>query len=157
LAGCASGPKYGAIKSTISPIQADKSRITFYREAGLGGIVAVLRVYVDGVVVGSVPKGSVLSVDRAAGKHAIRFEREGILGIGQVDFEIDAEGGKQYFVELPPQPGCPIGAFYCLMADQRVEPNDHCGADGWCGAVRSAAWVEGKLNDLAVQTPRSPD
>ena len=54
LAGCASGPKYGAIKSTIPPIQADKSRITFYREAGLGGIVAVLRVYVDGVVVGSV-------------------------------------------------------------------------------------------------------
>ena len=99
-----------------------------------------------------------MSVDRAAGKHAIRFEREGILGIGQVDFDIDAEGGKQYFVELRGKPGCDLGPkFGCFGPQPGPGPDDHCGADGWCGAVRSAAWVEGKLNDLAVQMPRSPD
>src|SRR6266568_5940862 len=84
IAGCASGPNYGEVKSATPSLAQDKARIVFFRQSRFAASVATLRLQIDGVTVGSLPNGSILSVDHATGNLNIRFERKGLLGFGHV-------------------------------------------------------------------------
>src|SRR5690348_7607760 len=130
LSGCASGPDYAEIKSSVRKVAPDKARIVFFREPHFSGSLATLRVQIDGTTAGLVPNGSVLSVDRAPGDFKVRVERTGLLGFGHLDFPLATEAGKEYYVELGGKPGCDpfvFGYLGCAMAQHTsMSEQDYC-------------------------------
>jgi outer membrane murein-binding lipoprotein Lpp len=75
LAGCASGPKYTEMKSSIPTLAADQGRVVFYRTTALGAAVQP-EVRLNGVAVGSaVPKGFFWA-DRPAGSYEVSTSTE---------------------------------------------------------------------------------
>jgi len=66
LTGCASGPKFDSVTSTLAPVPAGKSRIYFYRSTSLGAAIQP-EVRLNGVVVGKAEPNGVFYVDRDPG------------------------------------------------------------------------------------------
>ena len=69
LAGCASGPKFSEISSSIAPIPANAGRIYFFRSSSMFGAAIQPDIRLDGQVVGASKPGGFFYVDRPAGDH----------------------------------------------------------------------------------------
>ena len=69
LAGCASGPKFSEVSSSILPIPAAEGRIYFFRSSSMMGAALQPDIRLDGEVVGSSKPGGFFYVDRPAGSH----------------------------------------------------------------------------------------
>lgn len=75
LSGCASGPKFGAVKSTIPILAADKGRIYFYRTTALGAALNP-DVKLNGEVVGTAQAKGFFYTDRPAGNYEVETSTE---------------------------------------------------------------------------------
>ena len=69
LAGCASGPKFSEVSSSILPIPAAEGRIYFFRSSSMMGAALQPDIRLDGEVVGSSKPGGFFYVDRPAGSY----------------------------------------------------------------------------------------
>ena len=75
LAGCATGPKFSEISSSIKEPAADKGRIYIYRTAVLGAAVQP-EVKLNGEVVGKAVPNGFFYVDRGPGDYKITTSTE---------------------------------------------------------------------------------
>jgi outer membrane murein-binding lipoprotein Lpp len=75
LAGCASGPKFTEMKSSIPTLAADQGRVMFYRTTALGAAVQP-EVRLNGVVVGSAVPNGFFWADRPPGPIEISTSTE---------------------------------------------------------------------------------
>lgn len=64
--GCASGPKFADVASSIAPVPSKQGRIYFYRSGTLGAAIQP-EVRLNGSVVGKAEPNGVFYVDRAPG------------------------------------------------------------------------------------------
>ena len=76
LAGCASGPKFSEISSSIGPIPAGDGRIYFFRSSSMMGAALQPDIRLNGQVVGSSKPGGFFYVDRPAGKYVAAASTE---------------------------------------------------------------------------------
>jgi hypothetical protein len=75
VAGCASGPKFSEIKSTIPPVSADQARVMFYRTTAFGAAVQP-EVRLNGVVVGTAVPNGFFWTDRPPGSYEVSTTTE---------------------------------------------------------------------------------
>lgn len=66
VAGCASGPKFETVASSIAPVPSNQARIYFYRSGSIGAAIQPT-VTLNGTVVGKAEPNGVFYVDRAPG------------------------------------------------------------------------------------------
>lgn len=76
LAGCATGPKYSEVRSTIPQLSADKGRIYFYRSANIFGSGIQPSVKLNGNVVGESKPGGFFYVDVPPGDYEVVLTTE---------------------------------------------------------------------------------
>ncbi len=69
LAGCASGPKFSEVSSSIQPIPAAEGRIYFFRSSSMMGAALQPDIRLNGEVVGASKPGGFFYVDRPAGSY----------------------------------------------------------------------------------------
>jgi outer membrane murein-binding lipoprotein Lpp len=114
LAGCASGPKYTEISSSISTVSQGQGRLFIYRKTALGAAVQP-EVRIDDEVVGkAVPKGF-FYVDRAPGHYKVETSTE-------VDraLSLTLEAGETRYVRLNIGIGFFVGHVYPELVDDAV-------------------------------------
>ncbi len=75
MTGCASGPKYPAIKNTIPPVAQDQGRIYFYRTVVAGAAVQPA-VRLNSEEVGTAQPKGFFYVDRAPGSYTVEATTE---------------------------------------------------------------------------------
>jgi hypothetical protein len=75
LAGCATGPKFSEISSSINEPAADKGRIYIYRTAVLGAAVQP-EVKLNGEVVGKAVPNGFFYVDRGPGDLSLTLDKD---------------------------------------------------------------------------------
>lgn len=73
--GCASGPQFSAIKSTIPALAPDQGRIYFYRPSMFGGAIQP-DVRLNGEVIGTSKPQGVFYVDHAPGNYKVETTTE---------------------------------------------------------------------------------
>lgn len=66
LAGCASGPKFETVASSIAPVKSNQGRIYFYRSGTLGAAIQP-EVRLNNTLVGKAEPNGVFYVDHAPG------------------------------------------------------------------------------------------
>jgi len=69
LTGCASGPKYAEISSSIPTLQADQGRVYFFRSSSMMGAGIQPDIRLNDQVVGTSQPGGFFFVDRPAGQY----------------------------------------------------------------------------------------
>jgi hypothetical protein len=73
--GCASGPKYSAVKSSFQPLAQNNGRIFFYRASTLGAALNP-DVKLNGEVVGTAKAKGFFYTDRPAGNYEVETSTE---------------------------------------------------------------------------------
>jgi hypothetical protein len=101
--GCASGPKFSAVRNQAPALRSGESRIFVYRTSSLGGAVQP-DVRIDEKVASRAVPGKVTFVDIKPGKHSIACTTE---KTNSLDFDIAA--GETKYIELVPYFGILIG------------------------------------------------
>jgi hypothetical protein len=114
LGGCASGPSYSQMQSTIPPVPADKGRVYFYRDSVLGAAVQP-SVRLDGQEVGTAKPKGFFYVDVAPGNHVVETTTEVSR---RLSFTID-QGATRY-VKLSISMGFAVGHVYPALVDADV-------------------------------------
>lgn len=76
LTGCASGPKFTEVKSSIPTIGANKGRIYFFRSNSLVGSAIQPSVTLNGEKVGDSVPGGFFFVDRTPGNYEVSMSTE---------------------------------------------------------------------------------
>lgn len=76
VAGCATGPKYAEVKSSIPAVAADQGRIYFYRSGSMFGAAIQPTVMLNGQKVGESKPGGFFYVDRSAGDYEVVLATE---------------------------------------------------------------------------------
>jgi hypothetical protein len=77
MTGCASGPKYTEVQSSIPKLSADNGRIYFYRPTNMGlGSGIQPSVNLNGKVVGESKAGGFFFVDTAPGDYEVMLSTE---------------------------------------------------------------------------------
>ena len=76
LAGCASGPKFSEVSSSILPIPVAEGRIYFFRSSSMMGAALQPDIHLDGQVVGTSKPGGFFYVDRPAGTYVASTQTE---------------------------------------------------------------------------------
>lgn len=69
LFGCASGPKYAEVASTIPTLKANEGRVFFFRSSSMVGAAVQPEIRLNNVVVGESKPGGFFFVDRPAGNY----------------------------------------------------------------------------------------
>ena len=75
IAGCASGPKFSEMQSSMPTLKAGEGRIYVYRDSTFGAAI-VPSVYVNGQEVGRSMANSFFYVDRAPGEYKVSATTE---------------------------------------------------------------------------------
>ena len=75
IAGCASGPKFSEMQSSMPTLKAGEGRIYVYRDSTFGAAI-VPSVYVNGREVGRSMANSFFYVDRAPGEYKVSATTE---------------------------------------------------------------------------------
>lgn len=70
LAGCASGPKFETVASSIAPVKSNQGRIYFYRSGTLGAAIQP-EVRLNNTLVGKAEPNGVFFVDHAPGNMVV--------------------------------------------------------------------------------------
>jgi hypothetical protein len=75
-AGCASGPQYKEMASTIPTLGADHGRIYFFRSSSLVGAGVQPAIKVNGQAVGQSTPGGFFYIDEPAGQYTVSTQTE---------------------------------------------------------------------------------
>lgn len=94
LSGCASGPKFTEVKSSIPVVAADQGRVYFYRSNSLVGSAIQPDIFLNGDKVGSSVPGGFFFVDRVPGDYQVSTTTEVEK---QVTFTL--EKGQQRYIK----------------------------------------------------------
>jgi hypothetical protein len=113
LSGCATGPKFGDINSTLPQLKSDSGRIYIYRTAILGAAIQP-DVKLDGQVVGSAKPKGFFYVDCAPGGHQISSSTEVTRTLS-----LTLDAGQVRYVRLNISMGFLVGHVY----PELVEPD----------------------------------
>lgn len=73
--GCASGPKYSAVKATLPPLAQDQGRIYFYRTT-VGGAAVQPSVKLNGQEIGTAAPEGFFYADRPPGNYTVETTTE---------------------------------------------------------------------------------
>lgn len=112
LAGCATGPKFAEVRSTLPSLAPEKGRVYIYRTAVIGAAIQP-DVRVNGEVVGSAkPKGFFI-VDRPAGDYQVSSSTEVTRNLS-----LTLAAGQTRYVRLNISMGFLVGHVY----PELVEP-----------------------------------
>ena len=76
IAGCASGPKFADVQSSIPALDAKQGRIYFYRESSMVGAAVQPSIMLNGEKVGDSTPGGFFLVDRAPGRYVATASTE---------------------------------------------------------------------------------
>jgi hypothetical protein len=111
LAGCASGPKYADVQSSIPPLDAGQGRIYFYRESSAVGAAVQPSIMLDGEKVGDSVPGGFFFVDRAPGKYVAAAGTE-----VERSLEIALQGGRTEYIRTRITFGALVGHVQVELA-----------------------------------------
>ena len=100
-----------------------KGTIFVYREKAFAGAANQYDVMLNGVLVGSVPNGSFISVDADAGQTKVEPRTLTSFGFGKGSV-VPVEKGKSYCLKLTPN-----FCMQCKSADITVVSNEQCNVD----------------------------
>jgi len=114
ISGCASGPKYSEMKSTISPLGQNSGRIYFYRTAVMGAAVQPA-VKLNNEEVGTAKPKGVFFVDRAPGNYVVETSTEVSRRLSFV-----LESGTTRYVRLNMAMGFFVGHVYPELVENSV-------------------------------------
>ena len=104
LAGCASGPKFSEISSSIAPIPAGDGRVYFFRSSSMLGAAVQPDIRINGDVVGTSKPGGFFYVDRPAGSYAAAAATE---TENTIAFTLDP--GETKYLRTSPSMGFLVG------------------------------------------------
>ena len=112
LTGCASGPKFADMSSTIPAIKANEGRVYFFRSDTMFGAAIQPDIRLNNEVVGSSKPGGFFYVDRPAGSFsaAATTETEKTLS-----FTLDA--GETKYVRTSPSFGILVGRIQLQLEE----------------------------------------
>ena len=100
ITGCASGPKYSEVASTIPTLEPSAGRIFFYRDRNIAGSAIQGPIYLNGMVVGYSSPGGVFYVDGKPGNYRVSCTTGKTR---HLTFNLDA--GETVYVETNVLPG----------------------------------------------------
>jgi len=112
LSGCATGAKYTAVVSTISPLTPSQGRIYFYRPSALGFAVQP-DINLNGQKVGTAKPHGFYFVDRAPGNYEVTAATE-----TEKKLTFTLEPGQERFVRLKIQIGVFVGRIVPELVDK---------------------------------------
>lgn len=112
LTGCATGPKFSEMSSTIPALKAGEGRMYFFRSDSMFGAAIQPDVRLNNVVVGTSKPGGFFYVDRPAGSFsaAASTETEKTLS-----FTLDA--GETKYIRTSPSMGLLVGRIQLELED----------------------------------------
>jgi hypothetical protein len=76
LSGCASGPQYSEIRSSIMPLKSSEGRIYFFRKSLEPGLAVQPTIYVNGQPVGTSTPNGFFYIDHAPGPIEVKTATE---------------------------------------------------------------------------------
>jgi len=114
LIGCASGPKYSTVKSSLPSLAPENGRVFFYRTAILGAAVQPA-VKLNGEKVGTAKPGGFFFVDRPPGSCEVETTTEVKR---RLTFTLDK--GQTRFVRLNISIGFMVGHVYPELIQNQV-------------------------------------
>ena len=121
LAGCASGPKFHTVESSLGAIPQGKARIYFYRSTTMGAAVQP-SIKLNGAVVGSAEPKGVFFVDRDPGDMEVststEVERKLTFTMGP---------GETRYVRLKMHMGLLVGHVIPELVDEQEAKEDISG------------------------------
>ena len=112
--GCASGPKFKEVSSSIPPASEDQARIYLYRTAVVGAAVQP-SIRVNGETVGSARPKGFLFVDRAPGEYQIETSTE-----VKRRLSLTLERGETRYVRLDIGMGFFVGHVFPVLVENSV-------------------------------------
>lgn len=112
LTGCASGPKYAEMASTIPAIKQGEGRVYFFRSDSMVGAAVQPDIRLNNEVVGSSKPGGFFYVDRPAGSFAAAASTETEK---TVTFTLDA--GETKYVRTSPSFGVLVGRIVLQLEE----------------------------------------
>ena len=118
LQGCASGPGYSEMASTIPPLPGDKGRIYFYRPSMMGAAIQP-KVRLDGQEVGTAKSQGFFYVDAAPGDHFVETTTEVSRRL-----TLTLEKGQTRYVKLSISMGFAVGHVYPQLVDNATGEKD---------------------------------
>jgi hypothetical protein len=121
VAGCASGPNFGAVKDTFPPVGQDMGRIFFYRSAVLGAAIQP-DVKLNGEKVGSAKPQGFFYVDRPAGQYKVETSTEVSRSLSFV-----LERNQTRYVRLNVSMGFFVGHVYPELIDSTIGAQEIAG------------------------------
>ena len=121
LAGCASGPKFQTVESSIGTIPQGKARIYFYRSTTAGAAVQP-SVKLDGAVVGSAEPKGVFFVDRDPGDMEVSTATE-----VERKLTFTMAAGETRYVRLKMHLGLLVGHVIPELVDEKEAKDDIAG------------------------------
>ena len=118
VAGCASGPKFSEVSSSISEVMPDKGRIYFYRTAVVGAAVQPAVRLNDEVVGKAVPNGF-FYVDRNPGDYKITTSTE-----VERHLSLILDEGQTRYVRFNISMGFFVGHVYPELVENEIGKNE---------------------------------
>jgi hypothetical protein len=115
VAGCATGPKYTEVSSSIPAMQPDKGRIYFYRTANMFGSGIQPKVKLNGEIVGKSKPGGFFFVDREPGNYKVVLSTETDK---KLSFQL--EPGNEKYVRMTVGLGLVVYRVYPELEDKNV-------------------------------------
>lgn len=110
--GCATGPKYAEVVSTLPPLDPSQGRIYFYRPSALGAAVQP-DIKLNGVKVGTAKPHGFYFVDRAPGDYEVSAATE-----TEKKLTFTLEAAQERFVRLEIQLGVLVGRIVPELVDR---------------------------------------
>src|SRR5262245_27691468 len=112
LSGCASGPKYSMVASTLPPLASQKGRIYFYRPSALGAAVQP-DIKLNGEKVGTAKPHGFYFVDREPGNYEVTAATE-----TEKKLTFVLEPNQERYVRLKMQMGVFVGRVVPELVDK---------------------------------------
>lgn len=148
LIGCsASGPKYNQYESTVSPVNLSDARIYFFRPSRFmaGGVDAV--VSLNGQKVGECGNKGYFFTDVKPGHVSIKTETK--MAPGEHIMEMDAEPGKNYYVEVEVNEDYVKSGALLGLVGQSVYVANNKNSCGWIFKQTPKEDAIAKMQDLS--------
>lgn len=118
LTGCATGPKFGEVKSTIPALAQDKGRIYFYRTSALGAALNP-DVKLNSEVVGTAKAKGFFYADRPAGNYTVETTTEVSRRL-----TLQLEQGQNRYVRFNVSVGFMVGHVYPELVENVAGENE---------------------------------
>jgi len=112
--GCASGPSYQSLSSTIQEIPSNQGRVYIYRTTVFGGAIQP-NILLDGQVIGQAKPKGFFYIDRPAGTYQISASTE-----AKRSLSLNLNPGEEKYVRLEVKMGLVVGHVKPVLVDNAV-------------------------------------